>query len=187
MFSLNKNKDHFINILKLLLRTEANMNLPRVSLCFVGLLLGFFFGGEDFVCLFGGVGVGVFLFGLVLVCHWGFCNYFGPFFFSLHGLYIHLRKSLKTSYACKTSVPEQRVVYITAMFTKAKYCDTSLRHTAGAVVSWHLPASYIRTRLWSWCCKNPLSLLPLHLGAPLTVSSVTELQRQPARIGQRQV
>lgn len=75
---------------------------------------------------------------------------------------------------------QDRVVYIMAMFTQAKYCDTSLGHTAGAVGSWHLPARYIRSRIWSWCCKNPFSLLPLHLGAPLTIASM-------ARTGQRQV
>lgn len=45
MFSLNKNKDQFINTLKLLPRTEADMNLPRFSLCFMeffSVVRGFF-------------------------------------------------------------------------------------------------------------------------------------------------
>lgn len=125
-------------------------------------------------------------FGLVLAYWGGFCNYFCEFF-SPHSLYTHLRKILKASYASKTSFPGQRTVYIRAMFTQAKYCDTSLRHTAGAVLSCHLPARCMRTRLWSWCHRSPLSVLPLLLGVPLNVSSVAELQRQSARAGQRQV
>lgn len=94
MFSLNKNKDQFINTLKLLPRTEADMNLPRFSLCF----MEFFSVRGFFVLVWFRFVVGVFVFIL--------CFYFSP-----HSLYIHLRKSLKTSYACKTSLPGQSCLH----------------------------------------------------------------------------
>lgn len=72
MFSLNKNKDHFINFLKLLPRKEADMNLPRFSLHFVRVFL---FGWFCFFFLFGGGGA---LFGFVWFCFvvGGFVHYF---------------------------------------------------------------------------------------------------------------
>jgi len=40
-------------------------------------------------------------------------------------------------------------------------------YSTGAVVSCHLPARRMKTRLWPWCCRNPLSLfLPLHARSP---------------------
>lgn len=170
VFSLNKTKDHFINILKLLPRAKADMNLPRFCLCFGCFVVDFLF-----VCL-------VWFWFVVGV----FCNYCCAFFFSSWLVHPLKKKSLKISYACKTSLPEQSCLH---------YCDVY----RGKVL-WHFikPRSRSSSVLASTCKvhqdqavvlvlqESPFTLT-FTFGCSFTMSSVAELWRQPAGTGQRQV
>lgn len=94
---------------------------------------------------------------------------------------------MEKTHACRTSpLPGQRTVYAIAVFTQTKFCGTSLRHTAHE--QWY-PDICLQDEGRQGCgpgaAETHFHSYPYTLSVPLKVSSVADLQRQPARTKRR--